>query len=632
MSILRLVWAGLLVAALGLGAVGARAATAPQTPPEPQRMADWVDQFVGAYVAEHHIPGAAVALVYQGQVVLSQGYGTTDRARPQPVDPERSTFRLASISKLFTATAVMQLVEQGRLDLHTDINRYLPGFQIPATYPQPITLEHLLTHTAGFDDSDAGSIVLSPESVVELGRYVERFLPPRVRPPGQVFSYSNYGMALAGYIVQQASGEPFEQYIERHILAPLDMTHSGFRPTESLATGYLAAEEGSAEANRTAPAVKPYYVSDTPSGGLIGSAADVAHFMIAQLQDGQYGQARLLQPDTARLMHEQHFSNAPGMSGVGYGFLEDTTNGERAIWHNGSLAGYNSMLWLWPERQIGLFVVGTVGSALGDELVVGFRGAFLPAPPAAQAEPQYPMSAERARHFAGTYGDVKQSVGTSLRIFSVLSQIPVTANSDGTISVQGARFIPTGPLTFRQDGGELRIAFREDQQGQVQYLFQGLTAFKRVPWARTFVFTRELALVCLLIFLISLLTQVGRALWRRLRGRTSDPARRQGLKRLIIRLSAVVCALNLLSTALIWAAITWDTNTFYGGNYPLTSLALYLPWLAGALSLLLALAMVLAWARGLLTLGWRLRYTLPSLAALVFAIWLYSWNLIGPRW
>lgn len=625
----RLLWAGLLAAALGLGGPGARAAASAR-PPDPQAAAAWVDQFVGAYVAEQHIPGAAAALVVGGQVVLAKGYGHTDRAQQRPVDPERTTFRLASVSKLFTATAVMQLVEQGRLDLRADINRYLTGFQIPATYPQPVTLEHLLTHTAGFDDSDAGSIALSPEGTVELGRYVERFLPPRVRPPGQVFSYSNYGMALAGYLVQQASGEPFERYVERHILAPLEMTHSGFTPTESLATGYLS-EEGGADASRAGTPVKPYYVSDTPSGGLIASAADVAGFMSAHLRDGQAGQARLLQPATARLMRERHFSNAPDMPGVGYGFLEDSA-GAPAVWHNGSLAGYSSMLWLWPEQQTGLFVVASTNTALGDALVAGFRDAFLPAPAAAQAEPQYAMGAEQARRFAGTYGDVKQSVGTSLRIFSVLSQIPVAANADGTISVQGARFIPTGPLTFRQDGGDLRIAFREDGQGQVQYLFQGLTAFRRVPWTRTLVFTRELALVCLLIFLVSLLTQVGRALWRRLRGRPSDPARRQGLKRLIIRLSALVCALNLLFTALLWAAISWDTNTFYGGNYPLTSLALYLPWLAAGLSLWLALAVALAWARGLLTLGWRLRYSLPALAALVFALWLYSWNLIGPRW
>jgi CubicO group peptidase (beta-lactamase class C family) len=621
--VLRAVCGALLAAVLGLGTACAQAAPPPQTP-DPQEMSAWIDQFMAGHMADMHIPGAAVALVRGGDVLMAKGYGYTDRSQQQRVDPERTTFRIASVSKLFTATAVMQLVEQGRLDLHADINRYLADFQIPATYPQPITLEHLLTHTAGFDDSDVGSIALSPESTLPLGRYLATFLPPRVRPPGQIFSYSNYGMALAGYVVQQASGEPFERYIERHILEPLEMRHSGFAPGDSLATGYWS--EGNAQA------VRRYYVSDLPSSGLIVSAADMAGFMTAHLQGGQRGQARLLQPATAELMHQQHFTNYEGAAGVGYGFFEDTSGGTRAIWHNGALAGYRSILYLWPAAQTGLFVVSNADSDLGQALADGFQKTFFPAPPQAEGVPTYPLTAEQARRFAGTYGDVKQSIGTSLRIFSLQSQIPVTANDDGTINVQGVRFTPTGPLRFRQDGGDLAIAFREDERGQVAYLFQGLVALKRVSWARTYVFTRELALVCLLTFLVSLLVQVGRAAWRRLRGRTSDPARRQGLKRLIIRLSAVVCALNLLSAAAFWGAVTLDTAMFYGGNYPLTAVALYLPWLAGGLSLCLAVAVALAWARGLLTLGWRLRYSLPALAALVFAFWLYSWNLIGPQW
>lgn len=620
---LRVACGVLLAGVLVLGGTSAQVVVPVQTPNQ-QALTNWIDQFMVSHMADMHIPGAAVALVQGGKVLMLKSYGYTDQSQQQRVDPERTTFRIASVSKLFTATAVMQLVEQGRLDLHADINRYLTDFQIPATYPEPITLAHLLTHTAGFDDSDVGSITLTPEATLSLDRYLATFLPPRVRPPGQILSYSNYGMALAGYLVQQASGMPFEQYVERHILAPLDMNHSGFAPTDSLATGYWS------DAN--AQAVKRYYVSDVPSSGLISSAADMTSFMIAHLQDGQYGQTRLFQPATAQEMHRQHFANYEGAAGVGYGFFEDISSSARAIWHNGSLAGYRSMLYLWPSTQTGLFVVSNADADLGQALAEGFQQAFFPAPPEAQTVPSFSLTAEQAQRFAGTYGDVKQSIGTSLRIFSVQSQIPVTANDDGTINVQGVRFVPTGPLRFRQDGGDLMIAFREDEQGQVAYLFQGQVALKRVPWARTYVFTRELALVCLLTFLVSLLVQVGRALWRRLRGRSSDPARRQGLKRVIIQLTALVCALNLLSVAAFWGAITLDTTMFYGGNYPLTAVALYLPWLAGSLSLCLSLAVALGWVRGLLTLGWRLRYTLPALAALVFAFWLYSWNLIGPQW
>ncbi|MFO7684066.1 MAG: serine hydrolase [Chloroflexota bacterium] len=167
--------------------------------------------------------------------LLAKGYGLADRGNNRPVDGTRTLFRTGSVGKLITWTAVMQLAEQGRLDLHADVNDYL-DFTIPATFPEPITLAHLMTHTAGFADQGEALFVLSEEKMMPLRQYLTELQPARVFPPGQAQAYSNYGTALAGYIVERASGESFADYVETHIFAPLEMRHSTLRqpvPPES---------------------------------------------------------------------------------------------------------------------------------------------------------------------------------------------------------------------------------------------------------------------------------------------------------------------------------------------------------------------------------------------------------------
>jgi CubicO group peptidase (beta-lactamase class C family) len=205
-----------------LCALSARNSAAAQGLLDPQAVQAFFDSVISDQLRTYHIPGAALSVVKTGQLLFAKGYGCADLASRKPAMADKTLFGPGSIAKLFTWTAVMQLVEEGKLDLNTDVNFYLKDFQIPATYPQPITLAHLMTHSAGFDDP-YDFYTHDVDKLVSLSEFVARHMPARVRPPGELSTYSNYGAALAGYIIEQVSGQSFEQYVEEHILKPLAM-------------------------------------------------------------------------------------------------------------------------------------------------------------------------------------------------------------------------------------------------------------------------------------------------------------------------------------------------------------------------------------------------------------------------
>jgi len=225
---------------------------------------DFMDEYFARQLEEEKIPGATVSVVEDGKALLAKGYGQADVENNEPVVADETLFRIASTSKLFTATAVMQLVEEGKLDLDRDVNYYLDDVEIPDTYPgRPVTLRHLLTHTAGFEEEFTGSLARDADEVVPLGEYLSENVPARVRPPGEVTSYSNYGMALAGHLVEEASGMPYDRYLEENVFGPPGMrsTTAAQPPTpalrDQLATGYEVGKEG--------PVAGPFeYIDEAP--------------------------------------------------------------------------------------------------------------------------------------------------------------------------------------------------------------------------------------------------------------------------------------------------------------------------------------------------------------------------------
>jgi CubicO group peptidase (beta-lactamase class C family) len=407
-------------------------------PSSPEEMEAFLDSFFESKMAELHIPGAAIVVVRDGQVLLSKGYGYADLARRTLVDPAKTAFRAGSVSKLFTWTAIMQVAEQGLLDLDADVNRYLTDFQVPATYPQPVTPAHLLTHTAGFEDRWIGTATRDPEELEPLSQVLAGAMPRRVEAPGVVHSYSNYGAGLAGHVVEQVSGLSFDRYVEERILRPLGMDGTTFRQplpeplAANIATGYTYAD-GTLEA---APLI---YQRIGPEGAMTVTPIDMAAFMIAHLHDGAYGDVRILEAATAQEMHSQQFTHHPDMPGMTYGFKERFINGRRVIGHGGDIHTFAGQMILVPEEDLGFFVAyNRFDDAFREQLISAFFDHYYPAPGEDPAPQAIEMSSEQLERFAGSYRWVKyprSTIGKAIALVPGPYSILIEANPDASLSL-----------------------------------------------------------------------------------------------------------------------------------------------------------------------------------------------------
>ena len=411
----------------------------------------WLDGFMPYALERGDVAGATISVVQNGQLLLAKGYGYADVAAHKPVDPERTLFRAGSVSKLFTWTAVMQLVEQRKLNLDTDVNTYL-DFKIPPRDGPPITLRNLMTHTPGFDEFVRALIVAEGGNIPTLEQALKRWVPPRVTAAGSTPAYSNYGAALAGYIVQRISGRPFDDYIEQEIFAPLGMQHATFRqplPQKFVADMSKGYQLGSGEP-------KPFeIVTVAPAGSISISGADMAPFMIAHLQNGAFGSTRILQEATAVQMHSTRANVIPPLNPMLLGFYENDINGRRIISHGGDTEFFHSDLNLFPDDNVGFFVsfnsAGKEGAAhvIRPALLQEFCRRYFPGP-VASGTVDADTAKAHAKLIAGRYTATRGAHTSFLSLLGLLGEVAVTANSDATISVALLRGANDQPKKWKE--------------------------------------------------------------------------------------------------------------------------------------------------------------------------------------
>jgi CubicO group peptidase (beta-lactamase class C family) len=603
---------------------------------DPAELEDYLDDLLTRQLAENHIPGVSVAVVKDGHLFFAKGYGYANLEHQTPLVADQTLVRVGSVAKLFTWTAVMQLVEQGKLDLNADVNTYLGEVTIPATYTAPITLAHLLTHTAGFEDRQRGITVSSAASLVPLATYLAGAMPARIFPPGTVTAYSNYGATLAGYIVERVSHQPFAQYIQQHIFAPLDMHHSTFDQqlppdmAAQLAVSYNEYDGGY-------HAIPFEYFQIAPAGGLSATATDIAQFMIAQLQDGRLGDVRILQAATTQDMQRQHFTNDPRVNGMAYGFVEMTLNGQQLLMHSGTTNDelFRNRLVLLPEHKVGLFVSYTSasGGPARDALVQAFLDRYYPAVVPVTSAPPADF-AQRAGQFAGSYQSTRSTATTIEKVgglFGLVATAQVSVSNDGYLTIAGLSKEPTqwvevGPLVFHQVGGQETVVFRADDQGQIAYMFQGnlpIEGYRKLAGYENPRLHLGLLAGCVALFLSTLVVwPVGWLLDRRKAAPQPRPAS------LARWLAWAISALNVLFLILFVMSIS-DLSQF---PTSLTKAALVLALLAAGLTVGAVACTVLAWRQRYWSVIGRAHYTLLTLGALGFIWLLNAWNLLGFRW
>ena len=414
-------------------------------------MEAWLDGFFPYALQRGDVAGAVFVLVKDGNILLQKGYGFADVAARTPVDPERTLFRAGSVSKLLNWTAVMQQVERGKLDLDADVNTYL-DFKIPARDGKPVTLRNLMTHTAGFDENARALIVTDGKDLPPLDQALKHRIPPQVTAVGSTPAYSNYGAALAGYIVQRVSGTSFDDYIEREIFAPLGMKHATFR--QPLPDGLQADMSKGYQLGSGPP--KPFeIVTVPPAGSLSVSGTDMAPFMIAHLQNGKFGSNRILEEATAVQMHSTRATTIPPLNPMLLGFYENDVNGRRIISHGGDTELFHSDLNLFPDDGVGCF--GSVNSAgkegaahaLRTALVQEFCGRYFPGA-LAEGSVDAATAKAHAQLIAGRYTVTRRPHTTFLSVLNLLGEIPVTANDDGTITIAALRGANEQPKKWKE--------------------------------------------------------------------------------------------------------------------------------------------------------------------------------------
>ncbi len=578
-----------------------------------------------------------MSVVKGGEVLLAKGYGFADLEKGTPVSAHRTMFRIASVTKLFTWTAIMQLAERGKLNLDVDVNEYLETFQIPAEYPEPITLTHLMTHTAGFDQPVGVSAEVA-DDIRPLEEVLRDNLPARVRPPGEFSAYSNYGAALAGHVVEAVSGMSFDQYIEENILKPLGMNSTTTRQpvppqlADNVALGYTYAK-GTYQP-------RPFFYHQlSPAISASTTATDIARFMIAHLQNGRYQDVRILEESTAQEMHRQILSHDPRVSGWTYGFMEMKANDQHLIWHRGSWSPqFYTLLALLPEHEVGLFV--SYNGPGGGVARLAFLRAFLDRCYSTNGGEILNLTDDHQidlRRFTGGYRTTSSTYATFQKLDNLHNQIDLSLEADGSLLMRGfgdpQHWVAMGALVFRAVGREpffsRHIIFHEDERGRITHFFLSNDprfAFERIPWYETTLFTFGLLGVCAVFFLSAMIWPIGFLIHRR-RGIASAPCPTTAL--LARLLTGSVCVLNLVFIQLL---VFSDIQNVQGYGVPLALVAvLYAVLLTAASAMGSTVLLVLVWIRRYWSLAARLHYTLVTLAAVAFVWWLQNWRLLGPQ-
>jgi CubicO group peptidase (beta-lactamase class C family) len=633
---------------LGLAATVVSAQETP--PPEPQAApatvaltaADvdaWLDGYMPYALQTGDIAGAVVAVVKDGKILTERGFGFSDVAQRTPVDPKQTLFRPGSVSKLLTWTAVMQQVELGKIDLDADINKYL-DYQIPARDGKPVTMRNLMQHTAGFEEQAKGIISEDPNAPgYEV--LLKQWVPERVFDAGTTQAYSNYGASLAGYIVQRVSGESFDAYIEKHIFEPLDMKYSSFRqplPAQLvplMSKGYRVAsgEPGKYE-----------IVGPAPAGSLASPAEDMAHFMIAHLQDGEYNGKRILSAATARQMHDSPLTLLPPLNRMELGFFETNINGREVIAHLGDTEYFHTSLHLFLAEGVGFYVSfnspGKQGAAGGlrTALFQDFADRYFP-----EKQPQARVDAQTsAAHAALLKGSWVNSRGSRSSFMSALdligqTQLGLDAKGGLLAPFPGLNGLPrhwveVAPFVWRDLNSHERLGAKVVDGKAVRFsidLLSPFMVFERPAWYRNSSWLRPVFFVSVAALFLTVLFWPITAITRRQFGArlTLDPPSLRAYRLSKIGATALVAA-TVAWASLLGMMLTRNTLLSGGTDGLLRLIELFgiIAFLGGFVCMLVNLRAVWTGARRWPAKTWSVVLSLSAF----FVLWVaFVFNLIS---
>lgn len=613
--------------------------------PDRAELAQFLDSLVPVKLQETKAPCLVISVMTGDGILFEKGYGYADLENNVPAGAETTVWRLASISKVVTGTAVMQLVEEGTLDPDRDVNDYLKDIRIPEKFGRPVTLRHLLTHTAGFDDRYIGKSFRTRDELPPLRDFIRNIMPQRVHPPGEVYTYSNIGNALMAVVVEDVTGTDFNDYCIRHIFGPLGMDQTSFRLTpqlaENLYNGYLY--EGGSYTE-----IPFDFLGDYPAGQLLATADEFSRFMMCHLNLGILDSVRILETETARAMHSAQFTHHPELNGsVGYTFHISKDYGHTIISHNGGYLGLSTTMWLMPGLNTGLFmatnvmdfsIINSVRNPLMERFFArsqeyGDESAYPP-----DRLPAYDRDVEK---FTGWYRSTRYSredITKTGLLMGFGGEVRIWKNDEGMLMMYDhkgdvRRLIQVEPGLFRSIDDDYYIAFHFDESGNPDFLFtSGTDALERFPAFYRPANQMNLMAALFGFFLLVLLVRIFYLIVpKKFKRSTPLPTAARNTRRWS-NLTAAFFILHPVAMAVALFVLNPQWELMVGMAYgvpPGMYAAQLLPMAAAVALVLTAIYYFTAIKRRALSTGAGLFYGL-FLATGIFYLWLLNyWNLLG---
>ncbi len=424
-----------------------------------------LDSFMEKKLIEHNVSGVTISVVKDGKLYFKKGYGVKDQDTKEKIDSDETLFEIGSVTKLFTATAIMQLYEDGKLDLDDEVNKYLKDFKIKYYNNKPIRIKHLLTHTAGFDDKLLNLFMNNNlYEITDLEKYLKKDLPKLIREPGKVFQYSNHGMALLGLIVENVSNQKIDKYISENIFKKLGMNNTYYHINQDIADKISKAYSGTGENIHEIDQIK---VTIHPAGSILSNANDMSKFLMAQFTED------LLKKDTLNMMHKTQFSTNEGILGWGYGFGNFKIGNMRVVGHDGGTAGFATNFSFDTKSKFGVFTsMNNPNHKLSSELSEFIYAQFFNIDKDVKSGVKHGNNIEeKIKDIEGNYYGIRVPINSPLKILSELSgDIKVTKEDENTVSIK----IGQEQILHKRIGGNLfesnegsTVFFNKDNENRV---------------------------------------------------------------------------------------------------------------------------------------------------------------------
>lgn len=584
------------------------------------------DGFVLPLMKKHNSPSGVVTVIKNGEAVLAKGYGYQNLDTRRPVDPAETLFRPGSISKLFTWVSVMQLVEQNKLDLDVDVNQYLTQLQIKDTFPgEPVTMRHIMTHTAGFEDGGVGYLIVEePENIVPLATALAKYQPERVTAPGAQTAYSNYATALAGLIVSNISGLSFEDYVQAQIFDKLGMDTASFleplpEPLQAdLATAY--AFDGGQQHEMPFEIISNF----GPAGSLSATAADMEKFAQAILGGGANQHGRILEEKTLEQTLARQFTHDDRMMGMAHGFYETERQGQRVVGHSGNTFYFHSDFGVDLKNGLAYFVSfsGTEGAEISYAFAPAFYASFFPQEQAVVTPPT--DFAARAEKYVGNYLFWRTNFSHFEKTANLFAGMSIDVSDGNTLIIDDEEFVEIDNNLFQKVGGQQKLAFQENAEGEITgFVVDGMPFMS--TFKAPFYYASGFNYLFLTISIMVFAGVLARAFYQRHNNRDKLSAER-GAEHAAL----YVAGANMLTLVLGILIISAVSDRFEEEIPFAFTLWLLFPFMVLLTGFYQAYQTYVVWRDGLLTNIWtRLRFSVVTLCALFMCWFYYFWNLLG---